>query len=202
MKELKKLAEQLKNLLNRKAELESEAAPLGIEARARQILEAGNCTTAEAVQQARLDHDDTIGTRLEIETLESQILKVAESLGQALDQHRQMLSARATRINAESLLKWCNKDGTSIIDERARKACYILSTGANEAIEAANRAASVPQITISSRGTIEWRTSRAARPSYRDQFAGGVTSQYDHPAHIGSESGNDLYRLIEIVESL
>ncbi len=201
MKELKKLSEQLKNLLNRKAELESEAAPLGIEARARQILEAGNCTTAEAVQQARLEHDTHIGTRLELETLEGQILNATESLGQALDLHRQQLSAKADRTNAESLLKWCNKDGTSIIDERARKACYILSTGANEAIEAANRAASVPQVTIDSRGFTSWTTGRAVRPSYRDQF-NTIGGAYDHPVNIGSESGNDLFRLIEIVEAM
>jgi hypothetical protein len=201
MKEIKKLTAGLKNLLSRKSELESEAAPLSVEARARQILEAGTCTTAEAVSQARLDHDDTIGTRLEIETLESQILKVAESLGQALDQHRQMLSARATRINAESLLKWVNKDGLAIVDERARRATYILSNAADPAIEAASKAASVPQLTISSKGFIDWRTGRSVRPSYRDQFStsGGA---YDHPVNIGSESGSDLDRLLEIISEL
>jgi hypothetical protein len=162
-----KIAQQLKNLLQRKAEI-GEPLPVIPETRAREIMGQDKTLTAsQAVAKAREESDAAITASMELEQLDGQIVDVCQQLGEALQPLKNQRSEQANSIYAKALNRWLNGDGKAILDEQCRAFVFALTKDADEALAAANHSAAVPQIFVGSKSGVNWKSWRVVRPTWQ-----------------------------------
>jgi hypothetical protein len=196
-----KIAQQLKALLERKAEL-GEPLPVIPETRAREIMaQDKTLTAAQAVQKAREEADKYIGANMEREQIDAQIWDVCEALGAALQPLKNERESAAKKVFEKSLQKWLNGEGTGILDDECRAFVFPLTAESEPALQAANDSAKVPQVFVGSKSGVNWKSWRVVRPNWQALKASG--RGFDTIDNVGGGGDDDsLQQLAEHALSL